>query len=432
MEKEKISKLFAFYLEHGIIDLDSLASNSKEESMSEILKKVHKYKITVHSDGRYQTYVPDQTKPGGRRQIRKRTIEDMNEFLLEFYTSDIRSGDKNFEKLYYEWVNYKKQFCNVSNSHKGISPSTIRRYERDYENHIKDTKLSKVIINDVTSVKLESIIGDIIEKQNMSESCAGNILGYIRQAFAYGRRAGYLRDNPCEYVDRKLVLSKCKVSLVSNDSDRVLTVNELNMLRESVLKHEKDYPYYMPDYAIELAMLTGMRVGEIAALRWSAIDNGYIHVDESEHRYDYSDKPSEIVIAEPKNRKHRLIPLTQEMRNLFEKIEALDIKNSEDFIFARKDGTRYTGHDIACAVDRRTSEAGVKKTSIHGIRRTVSSILRTKLPAKTVANMLGHLEETNERHYNYDFFEDNAKIRALSELSSTVLKFPEKNKKAEA
>ena len=277
------------------------------------------------------------------------------------------------------------------------------------------------------------MLGELIDKDNISESSASNILGYVRQAFAYGRRAGYLRDNPCEYVDRRMVLSKCKVMPKSSDCDRVLTITELGALRASVIEHEKEYPYYMPDYAIELAMMTGMRVGEIAVLRWRAIDDGYIHIDESEHRYDYSDKPSEIVVGEPKNGKHRLIPLTDEMKHLFEKIEPLDLKNPDDFIFVRKDNlSRYTGHDIGCAIDRRAAEAGIKKTSIHGIRRTVSSILRTKLPVKTVANMLGHLETTNERHYNYDFFEDSAKIKALSELSSNVLKFPEKNKRAEA
>ena len=180
-----------------------------------------------------------------------------------------------------------------------------------------------------------------------------------------------------------------------------------------------------------------MRVGEIAVLLWSSIDDGYIHIDESEHRYDYADRPSELVIGEPKNGKHRLIPLTDAMKELFERIEALDVRSPEDFIFVRReDLSRYTGHDIGCAIDRRASEAGIKKTSIHGVRRTVSSILRTKLPAKTVANMLGHLETTNERHYNYDFFEDSAKIHALDELSSSnvlnVLRFPENEKRAEA
>lgn len=435
MEKEKLSKLFAFYLNNGIIDLDSLAENSKEESMNNILGKVHKYKIYVHSDGRYVTYVPDPTKKDGRRQIRKKTIDELNEFLLEFYTTEVKAKEKTFDELYKEWVDYKKSFCAVKNVHKGISPSTIRRYQRDFDNYLKDSKLSGMPISAVTAVKLETILGDIVESNNMIESCASNVVGYIRQTFAYARRSGLLKENPCEYMDRKLVLSKCSLKPKKDDSDRVLTIAEMNSLRQSVREHEKKYPDYMPNYAIELAMMTGMRVGEIAALRWMSIDDGYIHIDESEHRLDYEDKPSELIIGEPKNQKHRMVPLTDDMRNLFLRIRSLGHEHPEGFVFVRETGERCTGHDIGCAIDRRASEAMIKKTSIHGIRRTVSSILRTKLPARTVANMLGHLESTNERHYNYDFYEDGAKIEALSsisQMSSNVLNFSQNKKIAEA
>lgn len=67
-------------------------------------------------------------------------------------------------------------------------------------------------------------------------------------------------------------------------------------------------------------------------------------------------------------------------------------------------------------IDRRAREAGIKKTSIHGIRRTVSSSLNKILPQKAVASMLGHLETTNERFYNYDIHDDEEKILALSTL----------------
>lgn len=101
----------------------------------------------------------------------------------------------------------------------------------------------------------------------------------------------------------------------------------------------------------------------------------------------------------------------------------MGIQSSDRFIFVRKNGTRYTAHDISCAVDRRASEAGIKKTSIHGIRRTVSSQLNTVLSQKDVASMLGHSERVNERHYNYSTAENTAKIQALTQVSSKVINF---------
>ena len=56
-------------------------------------------------------------------------------------------------------------------------------------------------------------------------------------------------------------------------------------------------------------------------------------------------------------------------------------------------------------------------------------MLRTILPVRSVANMLGHLETTNELYYNYDITEKEEKIRALSsvsKLSPGVTRFPAK------
>lgn len=113
------------------------------------------------------------------------------------------------------------------------------------------------------------------------------------------------------------------------------------------------------------------------------------------------------------------------MRALFDRIRALGMTNEDDFIFVEESGKRCPGHDVSCAVVRRAEEAGIKRTSIHGIRRTVSSLLRGVLPISAVANMLGHLEITNEMHYHYDTTEIQEKRDALSKVSSSVIHFPE-------
>ena len=51
----------------------------------------------------------------------------------------------------------------------------------------------------------------------------------------------------------------------------------------------------------------------------------------------------------------------------------------------------------------------------------MSSLLNTVLPQKAVAEMLGHSEQVNERHYNYSMAENTEKKRALEELYSKVI-----------
>ena len=120
----------------------------------------------------------------------------------------------------------------------------------------------------------------------------------------------------------------------------------------------------------------------------------------------------------------------------------LEVKHDNDLLRSNgiyMAGTRHTSHNISCAVDRRAAEAGIKKTSIHGIRRTISSLLNTVLPQKAVAEMLGHSEKVNEEHYNYSMAEntENAeKKRALENVFSKVFNFenylPEEKKTGSA
>lgn len=423
VRRDRVSEetLFKYYIANGIISFDDIVGSDKETMMKMILEQVHRYSITVGKDGRCISYVPDITKPNGRRQVRKKNEDEMRHYLLEFYMLD--GCEMTFADLFNKWLDYKRKFVGAVNKNKGLSPSTIRRFERDYDKYLSKCKFASAPIKTITPVILETEIVNLIKVNTMKERCANNLIGYIRQMFSYAKRSGLLQDSPSDMLDVRLLLSMCSYTEPKEDTDRVLTIEELHKLRDAVVAHEEKHPNYMPDYAIELAILTGMRVGEIAVLRWDSITDEYINVDFSEHRLDYKDKSCELVIGEPKNHKHRKIPMTAEIKLLLDRLKVLDTYDENGFIFARKDGSRYTGHDISCATARRASDAGIQKTSIHGIRRTVSSLLRTVLPVRAVANMLGHLETTNEMCYNYDISETKEKIIALSQVSSSVINF---------
>lgn len=421
METEE---LITAYLERGILTLDEIAeSGTTETVMKRILNKVHTSKISRLASGQYYTYVPDPSRPKGRRQVKRATAEELEQYLLEYYSKEHHEHGLTYADLYAEWMEHQKLFVNVDNPHRGMSPSTIRRYERDYDKYISDSLLAGLLIRDITPTRLEKELVTIVTEHQMTEKAAKNLLGYISMSFDYAERAEYVRRNPFRLVERKLILARTVYVPPKDDSERILTLSELSALRKAVLQHELRFPKYAPDYAIELAMMTGMRIGEIAALRWECIDENCIHIDYAERRYDYKDRVADIVIGEPKNRKHRKIPLTPEMRKLFHRIQIQQIADSEYVFVQEKTGERYSAHDIGSAVSRRAKEAGIGSTSIHEIRRTVSSMLRTTLPVSAVAHLLGHQEATNEQHYNYDTLENSEKADALASMSAQIQRF---------
>ena len=417
-------QILIYCLNNGILKLDGIIGLEKEAIMQTILDNIHKYGISQLPDGRYYTYVPDATKPNGRRQIRKKTLSSMFKCLITFYgLAGQQYSNMTFRELYAEWVDYKKLFLSAKNAKKSLSPSTIRRYERDFDHYIAGTELENACISAVTSTFLQKQILGIISNHQLNERCAGNLLGYIHQAFQYAYMSRYLSENPAALTDRRLMLANCETQGMKEDEERILTNAELSELRKRILEHQAKQPGYLPDYAIELALLTGMRVGELAALKWASVDDFYIHVDFSEHRLDFKDRKSEFVIGEPKNRKHRRIPLTDSIRALLQKIRNITKITDAEYVFANRNGERCSARAISCAARKRCMEAGIENGSIHRIRRTVSSLLNQVLPQKDVAAMLGHTERVNEQCYNYSTAELEEKRKALTYLSSKVIDF---------
>ncbi|MBO4266428.1 MAG: tyrosine-type recombinase/integrase [Lachnospiraceae bacterium] len=390
--------------------------------MSKILDNIHMHKISRTKDGRWVTYVADPTKPNGLRQVRRNSKSELYAYLIEFYgVLPEKEATKTIGEVFHEWVEYKREF--TRSNYKPLSPSTIRRYELDYKKYLENTLLSKSPI-DLDDMTVEQYLIKIVSSSKMKPQAFGNIYGYLCQMYRYAVRKKYILTDPMTFIDKCRIMSFCCAVPPKKDSERIISLDDLHKFLGSVHAHLNSYPGYMPDYAILLGSLTGMRVGEIVALKWECVDDDFIHVDYSEHRHDYGDH-RELVIGEPKSHKHRLIPVTKDISELLDTIR--DHSIDDTWVFADTEG-RINATTVSNACRRRSEEAGIKRTSIHEIRRTVSSYLNTVLPREAVANMLGHLPTTNERFYDYDISSRMIKVEALEKLSDNVIKFSDYGK----
>ena len=416
-------KSLFFYIDLGIISLSDVASFTEDALMNKILKQVHPYNIFFsESDNRWHTYIKDDTKLSGRKPIARKKKGDLEKYLLEFYHVQLNNDrcKMTYGELYTAWLSYKQEFVGTKKGQ--LHPSTFRRYQRDYERYIKGTTFDSMLIIHITPVDIETFLKAMVEKHKLTKRCLTNITGYIKGTFLLARKKELLEKNPYELVDLAPVKGFCKV-IEKTDKDRILSPTDMSKLITTLHVKQAENDLYIQNYAIELATLTGMRVGELAALRWDCIECDSLRIDYSEHRIDYDDKSCEYYIGEPKNNKHRTFPMWDEIRTLLDRIKNAQLKHgiTSEYVFANKSG-RVNSHTISCAMARRCKDAGIEARSIHAIRRTVSSHLRTVLPVATVANMLGHLEETNDRHYNYDVTTTEFKTTCLKEMYKTFKK----------
>ncbi len=139
---------------------------------------------------------------------------------------------------------------------------------------------------------------------------------------------------------------------------------------------------------IVVALRTGMRLGELFGLEWSAVDfeRKMITIRQSIVRGH---------IGSPKSNKIRYLPLTEEVcKTLYES------RKPSGFVFHRADGTPLTHHIAERALHRATLKAGLRHIGWHTLRHTFASDLVSEgVPMRAIQELLGHSTITMTMRY---------------------------------
>ncbi|MBU4232261.1 MAG: site-specific integrase [Proteobacteria bacterium] len=152
---------------------------------------------------------------------------------------------------------------------------------------------------------------------------------------------------------------------------------------------------------MKMALVTGMRRGELLKLQWADIDveKGFIHI-----RHD------------PKGGKDQTIPLNQAAREVLEHHP----KSDSPFVFPGRGGKQRTG--INAPVNRIKSRAGLPKDfrPLHGLRHTYASMLASsgQVDLYTLGKLLTHKSAAMTMRYAH--LRDET-LRRASDLASDLI-----------
>ena len=153
---------------------------------------------------------------------------------------------------------------------------------------------------------------------------------------------------------------------------------------------------------------TGMRLGEVCALRWENIDlvNGVVKVRESVKRVS-NDVPEEqktkLLIQPPKSEKgKRNIPLPNEVlaelkkhrvKQAELKLQIGELYNDQDLVFAWEDGRMVDPGYLSKHFKKVINQCGYEGITFHSLRHSYASALLTMGEhPKVVQELLGHAQ----------------------------------------
>jgi integrase len=155
-------------------------------------------------------------------------------------------------------------------------------------------------------------------------------------------------------------------------------------------------------WSIKFMLVTGMRRGEILALKWSDIDYGNkrITVDESNSVTGLGDTKTKIHYIPLSDRaksylnSQRLLLESERNPEVLNKDSTIkEIKGSACYVFPKKKGGMIKPNTFYHTMCRYAEAVGIKATP-HCLRHTFVYLSRKTLSLKDLQNILGHDEST--------------------------------------
>ena len=380
--------------------MDDVEMYMNNETLNDVLDKFHRYEIfQTKSDGRWRSYLPDPNAKNGRRQIAKKTRAALKEALYRFYIENQSlsfGGDITLARLYPEWLEYKALETNRQGTIVRINAAWKRYYAGTDIVHRPIKKLDYITLHE-WALRLVGNQCDMTKKEYYNCSII------MRQCLEYAYEKGYIERNPFARV--KISGKKFRRVVKKPASTEVFFESEEYAIKEYAwmcFKNNRHFHQKLTPLAILFLFQTGLRVGEICALKYSDIidDGNAILVS---HMLLQGTK--EVVDQTKGVYGDRLILLTDEAKMLIDetiKAKGSTVYTSKPFVFSMTD--LPLGYStIKNVLYKYCDEIGIQRKSPHKIRKTVATILRQEMPLESVQAMFGHVDGlVTDFHYTYD------------------------------
>jgi integrase len=243
-------------------------------------------------------------------------------------------------------------------------------------------RIGRVRLDAVRPAHIQGIVDAMLE-QGLAPRTATQVHRIMHAAFRDAVRLGVLRSNPCD---------GCKLPRLPKSKSRVPKPADVGRLLEAINE----------DYRTPLALAagTGMRRGEVLALRWSALEleDGRPHasVDGTLQR-----TPVGLVVEDTKtDRSRRDVPLSASLVALLRahrkgqlqrRLLAGEAWHDGDYVFDRGDGRPVDPDVFGRAFRLARERTGLDGIRLHDLRHGFASILvNAETNPRVVSDLLGH------------------------------------------
>lgn len=346
--------------------------------------------IYLRKDGRWEGRYIKGRKPDGKPlfgsiygkqygQVKRRLVLIKSEIYQERAALSVY-GNGSF----HDWAEF---WLEVS-IRPHVRPGTYAGYRRSLDKHINPA-IGRLSISRITPDHIQDTVFQL--QTCLASSTLSGVCRLMKAIFEAAREKGLITFSPYQNI---------RVPKVRNRPPRVLSRGEQRRLEQKLLEtNEIEYL---------LGLYTGLRVGEICALRWEDIDleNCCLYVRHSVQRVpeEYGNQKTRLVLGNPKSEHSiREIPLTRFLLDMLRERRQTEGGREDDFLFSGSNGNCGDTRTMQLRLARICDELKIQGVHMHTLRHTFATrCLENNIGHEVLREVLGHSSlQITLRHYSH-------------------------------
>lgn len=262
-----------------------------------------------------------------------------------------------------------------------IKRRTLLNYSQNINNYVSDDigqRDINILDNNILNTYILSKYKNYTENGTLSSSTLKITKTIINRALNYAYEKGYTDRNI------RITTNFKKTTIPKVES---LTTAEANKIERDIVDNKRYY-----SYGVVLCLYSGLRVGELLALKWKDVDlkNKVISVKTTSCDISFENKMYHIEDVPKSASSLREIPLTCEITALLKELQRYQKGNSE-YVVSRPNGKQIYIRAYQDSFERLLKRLKIRHYGFHSLRHTFATrCYKLGMDIKTLSELLGH------------------------------------------
>jgi len=381
----------------GIFDITTIQEQINVMKKQIYLDK-HIYGVWQDPSGRWTTYLP--AKDGKRKLVKKTERSKLEDAIIEYW-KNARPEDV-FQDYFEEWLQRKLDRCE-------IQMQSVDKYRATFKRYISTSILNQIEIGEITEQLLDTYIISVIKENDLSAKGWADVRLVLRGTFKYAKKLNATTINIDAFMQELDLSPKIFKRRNREATKNVFQDEELKQIREYIYSQK---PLKVVDLGILLSLETGLRAGELIALKFSDYnpDDCTLSICRTEVRTKGDSKDYNYCIREFTKGKigHRQIILLDGAIDVINKLRTI---TDSDYMF-KGDVDRHE-EVFSNRLYRICDSIGIERRSLHKCRKTYATkLINNNVPESIIMAQMGHTDITTTRNY---YFFNNMSVKTERE-----------------